>query len=116
MLLTCSFNTNEFYLKNHFPDIPDSYMNYDKCEPGLNRTPDRATQYSSELMGMNDDESLGWDSEEGVKVNSKNILNCLNRTWDCKSQTEDVQLRLLETSDPYCRKMCIATDHRVWNI
>ena len=64
ILPTYPFNTSEFYLKNHVPDV-------------------------------NDGESLGWDSEEGLEINSKDILDyltCLNGKCDCKSETEVVQL------------------------
>ena len=69
-------------------------MNYDTCEPGLNLIRYRAIENSAELTDMNDGDSLGWDSEERLEKNSKDIRiyhKCLNGKCDRESQTEDVQ-------------------------
>ena len=53
---------------------------------------------------MNDGESIGWYSEEGLDANNKDIRNYLERlSRKCNNnyQIEDVHHRLLVRSDPY---------------
>ena len=60
------------------------------------------------LIEMNDRESIGWYSEEGLEANNTDIRNYLERlSRKCNNnyQVEDMHHRLLERSDPYLTHM-----------